>query len=117
MNDAENATIIVVYGKPDCSLCEKAIAILEHLRREYGFHLEHVDITKDPGLFSRYRERIPVVLVDGREIAWGFVTTPAVRGRPESLVTEVIGSRPMVFLSVDGWTSPRRFIREEIPMA
>ena len=26
--------IVLVYGKPDCSLREKAIAILERLRRE-----------------------------------------------------------------------------------
>jgi glutaredoxin len=70
---------IVVYGKPDCSLCEKAIAILEHLQREFGFHVEHVDITGDPGLFTRYRERIPVVVLDGQEVAWGIVTIPALR--------------------------------------
>ncbi len=71
--------IVVVYGKPDCSLCEKAIAILERLRREFGFRIEHVDITKDPGLFNRYRERIPVVVLDGQEVAWGIVTIPALR--------------------------------------
>jgi glutaredoxin len=79
MNDAENSTRIVVYEKPNCALCAKAIAILEHLQREYDFHIEHVDITEDPQLFSRYRERIPVVVLDGREIAWGIVTTPALR--------------------------------------
>ncbi len=60
---ARGPMIVVVYGKPDCSLCEKAIAILEHLQREFGFHIEHVDITKDPGLFLRYRERAPVVVL------------------------------------------------------
>ncbi len=70
---------VLVYGKPDCPLCEKAFAILERLQREYDFHIEHADITEDPGLFSRYRERVPVVVVDGREIAWGIVTTPALR--------------------------------------
>jgi len=71
--------IIVVYGKPDCSLCEKAIAILERLQREFGFRIEHVDITRDPGLFIRYRERVPVVVLDGQEVAWGIVTIPALR--------------------------------------
>jgi glutaredoxin len=70
---------VVVYGKPDCSLCEKATAILGRLQREFGFRIDHVDITQDPGLFSRYRERIPVVAVDGQEVAWGIVTIPALR--------------------------------------
>ena len=70
---------VVVYGKPECPLCEKAIAILERLQREFGFRIDRVDITEEPGLFSRYRERIPVVVLDGQEVAWGIVTIPALR--------------------------------------
>jgi hypothetical protein len=70
---------VVVYGKPECSLCEKAIAILRRLQREFVFRIDYVDITTDPGLFSRYRERIPVVVLDGQEVAWGIVTIPALR--------------------------------------
>lgn len=70
---------VVVYGKPACSLCDKATAILERLRHEFPLHIEHVDITRDAELFARYREKIPVVVLNGREIAWGIVTTPALR--------------------------------------
>ena len=70
---------VVVFGKPDCSLCEKAIAILERLRREFDFQIDHVDITQDLGLLGRYRERIPVVVLAGQEVASGVVTTPALR--------------------------------------
>jgi glutaredoxin len=70
---------VVVYGKPECSLCDKATAILERLRAEFAYRIEHVDITEDPELFARYRYRIPVVAADGREIASGIVTTPALR--------------------------------------
>ena len=70
---------VVVYGKPECSLCEKAIAILERLQREFDFHIDYVDITTDLGLFARYRERIPVVVLDGQEVAWGIVTIPVLR--------------------------------------
>jgi glutaredoxin len=72
-------TVVVLYGKPQCSLCDKAAAILAHLRREFEFEVEYVDITTDAGLFARYRERIPVLAVDGREIAGTIVTTPDVR--------------------------------------
>lgn len=70
---------MIVYGKPDCTLCDKATAILERLRREFDFGIEHVDITADPGLYARHRDRIPVVVLDGRELAWGIVTTPLLR--------------------------------------
>ncbi len=74
-----DSTTIVVYEKPDCSLCEKASAILEHLRREFDFRIEHVDITRDGELFRRYRERVPVLILGGQEVAWGIVTIPALR--------------------------------------
>jgi len=70
---------VIVYGKPDCTLCDKATAILERLRAEFAYRVEHVDITENADLFARYRYRIPVVAVDGREIASGIVTTPALR--------------------------------------
>jgi glutaredoxin len=70
---------VVVYGKPECSLCDKATVILERLRAEFSYRIEHVDIRENPELFARYRYRIPVVTVDGREIASGIVTTPALR--------------------------------------
>ncbi|HLY23697.1 MAG TPA: glutaredoxin family protein [bacterium] len=70
---------MIVYGKPDCTLCDKATAILERLRAEFAYRVEHVDITENADLFARYRYRIPVVAVDGREIASGIVTTPALR--------------------------------------
>jgi glutaredoxin len=76
---------VIVYGKADCSLCDKATAVLARLRSEFGFRIEHVDVTADPELYARYRDRIPVVVLNGREIAAGVVTTPAVRsalGRP-----------------------------------
>lgn len=70
---------VVVYGKADCSLCEKARAVMAHLRPEFGYDLDYIDITRDPALFARYREAIPVVVLDGREIARLRVTIPGVR--------------------------------------
>jgi glutaredoxin len=70
---------VVVYSKPDCSLCDKADAILARLAREFPMDVRHVDITTDPELWARYRFRIPVLVAGGREIASGIVTTPALR--------------------------------------
>ena len=70
---------LVIYGKPDCCLCEKAGEIAGILRREYAFDTERVDITRDPDLYDRYRYAIPVLTLDGAEIARGRVTIAAVR--------------------------------------
>lgn len=71
--------IVTLYGKAGCCLCEKARRILEHLRGEVDFQVVEVDITRDPDLLSRYGEHIPVVLVDGVEVARGLVALPALR--------------------------------------
>ncbi|MGI8438900.1 MAG: glutaredoxin family protein [Thermoleophilaceae bacterium] len=58
---------VTIYGKPGCCLCDEARGVLERVRASQPFSLEEVDITLDPVLERRYRERIPVVLVDGVE--------------------------------------------------
>ncbi len=77
---------VVVYGKPHCALCDKALAVLAHLQPEFGYRIDYRDITADPALTARYRETIPVVAVDGVEIARGRVTIPAVRAALSALV-------------------------------
>jgi thiol-disulfide isomerase/thioredoxin len=57
---------VVLWGKPECSLCDKAQAILDRLADEYPLRIEKRDITRDPAAFERYRYVIPVVeFVDG----------------------------------------------------
>jgi hypothetical protein len=51
------------------------------LRVELGFDLELVDIGGEPALERRYRERIPVVEVDGRHAFTYFVDADALRER------------------------------------
>jgi len=41
---------------------------VDAVRAERPFELEEVDITRDPELEHRYRERIPVVAIDGHEV-------------------------------------------------
>ena len=58
---------VVVYGAPDCHLCDDAKAILQPAAERLGFALATVDISGDPELEARHRERIPVVEIDGEE--------------------------------------------------
>ena len=58
---------VTLYGKPGCHLCEEAREVVDQVRATRPFELEEVDITRDPALEARYRERIPVIAIDGRE--------------------------------------------------
>ena len=60
-------TLVTLYGKPGCHLCDEAREVLRAVRARRAFDLEEVDITRDPALEREYRERIPVVAVDGEE--------------------------------------------------
>lgn len=58
---------IEVMTKKDCSLCEDAKAIIEKVITEFPAELKMTDIETDPQLFERYKEKIPVVLINGEE--------------------------------------------------
>ena len=60
-------TQLTLYGKPGCHLCEEAREVVLRVRQHHPFDLEEVDITRDPALEALYRERIPVVAIDGQE--------------------------------------------------
>jgi len=55
--------------------------VLAQVRAELPFEFEDVDITDDADLERRYRERIPVVLVDGEEAFTYFVHPDGLRHR------------------------------------
>jgi glutaredoxin len=61
--------MITLYSKAECGLCEEAEVVLRKLQREIQFSLEVVDIESDKRLFDRYWARVPVVVVDGKEVA------------------------------------------------
>jgi glutaredoxin len=69
-------TVVTLYGKPGCHLCEDAFQAIEKVRRDREFELEEVDISLDAGLNREYGERIPVVAVDGVE-RFEFFVDPA----------------------------------------
>ena len=70
-----------VFTAHGCHLCEAALEVLEAARSEIGFSLEVVDIGGDEELEARYRERIPVVEIDGEEAFTYFVQPDVLRER------------------------------------
>ncbi len=61
------STHVRLYVRPGCHLCEQAIAELARLQRTYPHALELVDISQSQARERRYGERIPVLVVGGRE--------------------------------------------------
>jgi glutaredoxin len=70
---------VVLYGKPECHLCDIAHQLLVGLQREFDLTIEEIDITRDPALMERYRETIPVVLIDHHTMLAAPVRTAEVR--------------------------------------
>jgi glutaredoxin len=59
---------VTLYTRVGCHLCEEAERVLREERAATPFHLELVDIDRDPELVRRYGVRVPVVAVDGEDV-------------------------------------------------
>jgi glutaredoxin len=60
----ERVTLLTRVG---CHLCEQAKAVLDELAAEDGFTWRELDVDADLKLADEFGDRVPVVLVDGRE--------------------------------------------------
>jgi hypothetical protein len=60
---------VTLYTSAECGLCREAEVMLRRLQRKIRFELGSVDIGGDDELFRRYWDRVPVIEVDGQEVA------------------------------------------------
>lgn len=73
-------TVVTLYTRPGCHLCDEARDVIVSLRDSHGpFDLREIDIESDPELHARLLERIPVVEVDGEQVAELHVDAPTLR--------------------------------------
>jgi glutaredoxin len=79
---------VTVFGARGCHLCENALRVVERVRAELPFELEHVDITGDDELERLYRERLPVVFVNGQEAFTYFVHPAKLREKVVAAASE-----------------------------
>lgn len=69
--------VVEVFTRDGCHLCEDAE---ETVRAEAGnARVRHIDVDADEALRTRYGDRVPVVVVDGREISEGKLAQGLVR--------------------------------------
>ena len=60
---------LTLYSKPGCILCDDAKREIEVFAKECPLELREVDISVDKDLWEKYRYEIPVLLLEGEEVA------------------------------------------------
>lgn len=59
--------VVTLITRDGCHLCEEADAVLTRMSAELGFVLQRADVDADPARRDEYSDRVPVILLDGRE--------------------------------------------------
>lgn len=57
-------TLVELYSKDDCSLCDEARAVLEHVRKEIPFTLREFKLMPGDHFYEDYKEMVPVVHIN-----------------------------------------------------
>jgi len=70
---------VTLIGKPGCHLCDVAQEVIERVCAETGTDWEKVSIDDDGSLRRTCWDKIPVIMVDGREHAIYRVREPELR--------------------------------------
>ena len=81
---AVNRAQVVLLTRQGCSLCERTAARLAELARELDFDFATTDVdaeaaSGDSALRVEYGDRLPVVLLDGREHSYWELDEPRLR--------------------------------------
>jgi hypothetical protein len=70
---------LTLLSREGCHLCETAWETLVRLADEVGEVPGQVDVDGDPELQAEYGDRVPVVLLDGREHSYFTVDVDRLR--------------------------------------
>jgi hypothetical protein len=75
---------VVLFGRAGCHLCDEARTVVARVCGEAGVGWAEVDVDDPPApgapdLFEAYGERVPVVAVDGVDVAQWRVSERALR--------------------------------------
>ena len=76
---AEASPRLQLLTRAECHLCRTAAETLARIGAEAGLVPQEVDVDADPELQAEYGDRVPVVLLDGREHS--YFTVDVVRLR------------------------------------
>jgi hypothetical protein len=76
---SEPAPRLQLLTRTGCHLCEVAAETLERIAAEAGLEVRRVDVDGDDELRAEYGDRVPVVLLEGREHSYFTVDVPRLR--------------------------------------
>lgn len=68
---------VLVYTKPGCHLCDDMLDLLHRALQGRGVDVTTRNIALDIDDFERYKHDIPVLVIDGHEVARHRVSEPA----------------------------------------
>lgn len=57
---------MLFYSKAKCPLCDEAREVLHNLGKKFSFNIQEIDITTNSAIFERYKNIVPVVIIDGK---------------------------------------------------
>ena len=58
-------TLVTIYGRTGCHLCEEALIVLQSLQDELDFEIQEILIDGSEELEKLYGEKIPVTQING----------------------------------------------------
>ncbi len=72
-------SLVTLYSKPGCHLCEEMKSEIARADCDEAFDLKEVNIEGDAELFARYRHDIPVLNIDGVDVFKHRLRAPHLR--------------------------------------
>ena len=84
MTEATGRPQVELLTRDGCTICERVHARLAELADELGFDLSTTDVDAaasagDPALRAEFGDRLPVILLDGREHSYWEIDEPRLR--------------------------------------
>lgn len=78
-------TEVTLMTRQGCHLCDVAADDLARILPDYGLRATPVDVDSDPELRAEYGDRVPVILIDGKEHGYFRVEESRLRAALEAV--------------------------------
>jgi glutaredoxin len=69
----EQPVRLALLTRERCHLCDVAKEALERVARATGERWREIDVDSDPDVQAEYWDRVPVIMLDGKEHGYGRV--------------------------------------------
>ena len=77
---------IEILTKKDCALCDDAKEVVERVLPDFPARLKMIDIESNSDLLEKFKEKIPVVRINGKETFVYKVHEITLRKKLEQLI-------------------------------